>query len=147
MCLSLIQENVSLYSSYFIKKEEEEDTELDVIVPQKRIPNWSAKMDALLKHGDYTKVSDIEDDVSNEESNKEDADENDSDSKSSASESDEEEGSVSDDLSDSKDDNENDENDSSDSDNDSDTEDSSEESDSENNDIKSQKIEMATKHK
>ena len=147
MCLSLIQENVSLYSSYFIKKEEEEDTELDVIVPQKRIPNWSAKMDALLKHGDYTKVSDIEDDVSNEESNKEDADENDSDSKSSASESDEDEGSVSDDLSDSKDDNENDESDSSNSNNDSDTEDSSEESDSENNDIKSQKIEVAPTHK
>lgn len=39
MCLSLIQENVSLYSSYFIKREEE-DTELDVIIPSERIPNW-----------------------------------------------------------------------------------------------------------
>ena len=39
MCLSLIQDNVSLYSSYFIKREEE-DTNIDVIVPTKRIPNW-----------------------------------------------------------------------------------------------------------
>ena len=39
MCLSLIQENVSLYSSYFIKIEEE-DTELDVVIPCDRIPNW-----------------------------------------------------------------------------------------------------------
>ena len=147
MCLSLIQENVSLYSSYLIKKEEGEDTELDVIIPQKRIPNWSAKMDALLKYGDHTMISDIEDDVSIEESNMGNASENDSDSKISASESDEEEGSVSDDLSDSKDDNDDDESDYSDSDCDSDTEDSSEESDSENNDIKSQKIEVAPKHK
>ena len=39
MCLSLIQENISLYSSYFIKAEEE-DTELDVVIPCDRIPNW-----------------------------------------------------------------------------------------------------------
>ena len=39
MCLSLIQDNVSLYSSYFIKREEE-DTKIDIIVPTKRIPNW-----------------------------------------------------------------------------------------------------------
>ena len=39
MCLSLIQENISLYSSYFIKVEEE-DTELDVVIPCDRIPNW-----------------------------------------------------------------------------------------------------------
>ena len=57
MCLSLIQENVGLYSSYFIKKDEEEETELDIIIPQKRIPNWGRKMDALLKNG----VTNIED--------------------------------------------------------------------------------------
>ena len=39
MCLSLIQENISLYSSYFINIEEE-DTELDVVIPCDRIPNW-----------------------------------------------------------------------------------------------------------
>ena len=45
MCLSLIQENVSLYSSYFIKKEEE-DTELDFIIPGSRIGlnNWIKKL-------------------------------------------------------------------------------------------------------
>ena len=48
MCLSLIQENVGLYSSYFIKKYDEEDIELDVIIPIPRIPNWSEKMDILL---------------------------------------------------------------------------------------------------
>ena len=53
MCLSLIQENVGLYSSYFIEKEEE-DIELDIIIPQKRIPNWSERMDALLNDaGDH----------------------------------------------------------------------------------------------
>ena len=46
MCLSLIQENVRRYSSYFVKKEEEE-TELDVITPCKRIPNFYEKLKAL----------------------------------------------------------------------------------------------------
>ena len=55
MCLSLIQENVSLYSSYFTQTEKE-DTELDIIVPCKRIPNWIKSREFL--SDDDTKSND-----------------------------------------------------------------------------------------
>lgn len=86
MCLSLIQENVGLYSSYFIEKEEE-DVELDIIIPQKRIPNWSERMDALLNdEGDHLSMG--ENGVNVQEVNIPGTVEIDSDSKSNTSSSD-----------------------------------------------------------
>ena len=142
MCLSLIQENVGLYSSYFIEKEVE-DTELDIIIPQKRIPNWSEKMDALLNDsGDYTSIG--EDGANMQEVNVTGIKsirfqvENDSDSQSNASSSNAEEESADEISSDSNegemsdDDDEDDEAESSNSSSDSDSENISQESDSEN---------------
>ena len=69
MCLSLIQENVGLYSSYFIKGEKE-DTELDIIIPRKRIPNYFEKLEALNTVSDQDMSSeggnDLEHEITNE---------------------------------------------------------------------------------
>ena len=62
MCLSLIQENVSLYSSYFTQTEKE-DTELDIIVPCKRIPNWIKSKEFLSDESNDTKSNDVDSDI------------------------------------------------------------------------------------
>ena len=62
MCLSLIQENVSLYSSYFTQTEKE-DTELDIIVPCKRIPNWIKSREFLSDESNDTKSNEGDDDI------------------------------------------------------------------------------------
>ena len=62
MCLSLIQENVSLYSSYFTQTEKE-DTELDIIVPCKRIPNWIKSEEFLSDESNDTKTNDEDSDI------------------------------------------------------------------------------------
>ena len=62
MCLSLIQENVSLYSSYFTQTEKE-DTELDIIVPCKRIPNWIKSKEFLSDESNDTKSNDEDSDI------------------------------------------------------------------------------------
>ena len=63
MCLSLIQENVSLYSSYFTQTEKE-DTELDIIVPCKRIPNWIKPREFLSDESNDTKSNDEDSGIS-----------------------------------------------------------------------------------
>ena len=131
MCLSLIQENVGLYSSYFIEKEEE-DVELDIIIPQKRIPNWSERMDALLNdEGDHLSMG--ENGVNVQEVNIPGMVEIDSDSKSNTSSSDAESSDeVSSNSNEGEISNDDDENESTNSTTDSDSEDSSEKSDYEN---------------
>ena len=62
MCLSLIQENVSLYSSYFTQTEKE-DTQLDIIVPCKRIPNWIKSREFLSDESNDTECSDKDSDI------------------------------------------------------------------------------------
>ena len=62
MCLSLIQENVSLYSSYFTQTEKE-DTELDIIVPCKRIPNWIKSREFLSDESNDTECNDKDSDI------------------------------------------------------------------------------------
>ena len=77
MCLSLIQENVSLYSSYFTQTEKE-DTELDIIVPCKRIPNWIKSREFL--SDDDTKSNDEDSDINFPSRSDRGTDENDADS-------------------------------------------------------------------
>ena len=100
----MIQENVGLYSSYFIQKVEVEDTELDVIIPVMRIPNWSEKMDILLNNGN----KDIENAMDAQYVTLPGIEQNDSDSENSGSCSDTEDENGDDSSADSNDDNESD---------------------------------------